>query len=80
MFEDLKILFNQLKEGTNCDCLRGSQVDTENLFVRRMGKNKTPKPRDFQAFWGKRTPKNPLDCEEVCGLKGVSIDLGTVKK
>ncbi len=69
--------FNQLHENTDCDCLLETRENTENLFARKVGKAKTElKSRDFKTHYERGiTVTSPDDCLEVCGKRGLSIDI-----
>lgn len=68
--------FKYLDENTSCNCTSGADIDTTNLYARRIGKVNSLKTRDFKTMFEKGRAINDAlkDCEEVCGNYGLSID------
>ncbi len=67
--------FTNIRGDTDCDCLNGNTNPSEYVFARKIGKGKTPKDRDFKSHWEReKRPDDLNNCEEVCGMKGISID------
>lgn len=62
--------FERLKNEEPCDCLKDTFQDSINLFARVLNKE-TVADKDFLSKWDKGNTSE--DCEELCGLKGVSI-------
>ena len=62
--------FENITKDTPCDCLKDALLDTETIFARVLNKD-TISDKDFYSKWDKGHTSEL--CEEVCGLKGVSV-------
>jgi hypothetical protein len=64
--------FNSLLKDTNCACLLDTIQDNDHFFARKINKPMAM-DKDFTSHWerGKRASA----CKEVCGYKGLSINL-----
>ena len=64
--------FDDILKDTNCDCFKEIFEDNESLFARKINKP-IPLDKDFASHWerGKRAE----NCKEICGYKGLSINL-----
>lgn len=68
--------FNKITDNTKCECFLDATQDTTNLFVRKVRKAPDLKDADFRNhFERNKTPENENNCDEVCGLHGVSIEI-----
>jgi hypothetical protein len=65
--------FKNIQADTNCDCLNGANIDTENEYVRRLRKE-TVVDKDFQTHWERGIRPEIDNCENICSYKGVSIN------
>lgn len=66
--------FEVLAAETVCDCLASSFHDADTMFIKKID-GPEMRDKDFITYWekGRRPPVE--DCSEICGYKGVSIDL-----
>ena len=72
--------FTNILQGIACKCLDNCRENEENLFARRTGDTKLLKDRDFRTHHERgKVATNPEDCEEVCGLRGLSVHLWNEK-
>ena len=68
--------FENISNGTTCNCLRGCAENVKDTFARRTSESKSLKDRDFKTGYERGKEVLDLkDCSEVCGNKGLSIDL-----
>jgi hypothetical protein len=65
--------FKNLLQDTDCDCLENAVQDNRHFYARKINKP-APLDRDFKSHWerGKQSVDN---CEKICGLKGISMNL-----
>ena len=70
--------FTDISSVAHCDCLNDAVENTTDLFARKVNKSPNLRIQDFRNQIEKgRIPVNESDCEEVCGLRGVSVDIWT---
>jgi len=62
--------FENITNDTPCDCLSETFVDNSTFYARVLSKEALA-DKDFLSKWDKGTTSQ--DCEEACGLKGISI-------
>jgi len=68
--------FNKITENTICDCFHDAIEDITNLFVRSVRKSPDLKDADFRNhFERSKKPNDEINCDEVCGFHGVSIEI-----
>ncbi|WP_423148625.1 hypothetical protein [Rubrolithibacter danxiaensis] len=68
--------FKNISDKTVCDCFQDAVQDNINTFVRRVRKSDSLNDSDFRNHIERgKTPQNEDDCEEVCGLYGLSFEL-----
>ena len=68
--------FENITRGTDCKCLKNCSENTVDVFARRTGDSKELKNKDFRTrFEGGKEVSDLKDCDEVCGNRGLSIDL-----
>jgi hypothetical protein len=68
--------FENLTNGTNCNCLKNCIENVIDTFVRKTGDSKELKIRDFKTHFERGKEVSDLkNCDEVCGNRGLSIDL-----
>lgn len=68
--------FTKITECTPCDCITGASENTIDLFVRKVRKSPDLKDADFRSHFEKeKVPVSESDCEEVCGMYGISIEI-----
>lgn len=69
------MVFTSVTSDTNCTCLDGAKENYKDFFARKIDK-KDVREKDFMSYWeSKKFPDNMDDCNEVCGRKGISVDL-----
>ncbi|MFN1217600.1 hypothetical protein ACKW6Q_11580 [Chryseobacterium kwangjuense] len=68
-------MFRKISDNTNCNCLDGTHEDLTSLFVRKVRKAPDIKDADFRnQIELNKIPTNN-DCNEICGMHGVSIEI-----
>ncbi|HEY8783211.1 MAG TPA: hypothetical protein VIM16_16410 [Mucilaginibacter sp.] len=68
--------FTKISHNTSCNCFIDAVENTNNTFVRKVRRSENLKDSDFKTHIERdKTPQNLNDCEEVCGLNGVSIEI-----
>ena len=68
--------FTKISINTNCNCLREANENTDDTFVRKVRRSGNLNDSDFRTHFERgKIPGNLDDCEEICGLNGVSIEI-----
>jgi hypothetical protein len=66
--------FNNINEGCKCECLSGAvNISEDFVFLRKLNKTMLME-KDFKSHWDREIKRDSIDCEEICDLKGISID------
>lgn len=64
--------YSGIASDTQCECLTQSEINITDQFVRKLRKEQVT-DLDFKSHW-ERGIRNTEECEDVCGLKGISVD------
>jgi len=68
--------FTNIAKHTSCDCLLSAVENTTDTFVRSVRKSNNLSESDFRNHIERhKTALNPDDCNELCGLHGVSFEI-----
>ncbi|MDQ1855770.1 hypothetical protein [Chryseobacterium sp. WLY505] len=67
--------FNKIDNNTECNCLHDSYVDLNSHFARRVRKAPDMKDADFKSHFERGRITESSQCEDICGLHGVSIEI-----
>ena len=68
--------FNNILAQTHCNCLEDSFENYSDTFARRSDKSPSPKARDFKSYYeGGKIVEDLNNCQEVCGHRGVSLEI-----
>ncbi|MDT3401500.1 hypothetical protein [Mucilaginibacter terrae] len=68
--------FNKIANNTNCNCFLDAQENLNDTFVRKVRKSDNLNDADFRNHIERnKTATNENDCQEVCGLYGVSVEI-----
>ena len=62
--------FNNITNDTNCNCFDVAAENVTSLFARVLKKSKVT-DKDFFSHWERN--HRAVECEKICGLKGVSV-------
>ena len=65
--------FEKIKNGSQCDCLKGSEIDIEGEYIRKIKKDIVLE-NDFQTHWERGLHRDENDCDKICSYKSVSIN------
>lgn len=72
--------FTKITDNTTCDCFQNTIENTSDTFVRKVRRSTELKDADFRNhFERQKTPSNEHDCNEVCGMHGISIEIWNEK-
>ena len=70
--------FLKITNFSHCDCLSNCEENLKDIFVRKVRKSETLNEADFRNhFERNKIPENPDNCEEICGMHGVSFEIWT---
>jgi hypothetical protein len=70
--------FDKILAITTCDCLNGTSQNLTDTFIRRVRKSQELKNPDFRNHFERgKVPSDDSNCEEVCGMNGLSFDIWT---
>lgn len=68
--------FTKIKDNHTCDCFTGSDENNTDKFVRKVSKSPSLKERDFKSHIERgKIAENASNCEEICGLHGLSFEI-----
>lgn len=68
--------FENVTRGTTCTCLHGCAENTTDAFARKTSKSQALKDAHFKSDHERgKEVQNTKDCSEICGKRGVSVDL-----
>lgn len=68
--------FKKISEKTACHCLLNAVENTTDTFVRSVRRSNNLSDADFRNHIERdKKVTNENDCEEVCGLHGVSVEI-----
>jgi len=68
--------FSKIEESTTCDCFTNTVENTSDSFVRKVRVSPSLKDPDFRSHIERnKKPSSIADCEEVCGLNGLSFEI-----
>lgn len=72
--------FTKITDNTTCNCFGGAVENTTDTFVRKVRRSAELKDADFKNHIERdKTASNQHDCDEVCGLHGISIEIWNEK-
>lgn len=64
--------FSELLKDTDCQCLENANQDNVSIFAKKINKP-NPTDKDFKSHWERG--KTSIVCDEICGYKGLSVNL-----